>query len=475
MKKFLGALLACSIAVFAQDDLRNAIDDGDIATAKKIVKSGNFEEIYCGKLSPQDAVNIYASVFSKAPELSLEQCPNQFVYGYGDKACSGKSQEVCSDVLGILKRDAVSGNTIAYDAYSKALKSAVANKAFKKPIKEQVDTLLWQTCNKKRAEECIEKCAAYADSTGDSLKLESCKAKPVELVEKTITVTKPSSFIEEQKNALFDAYWTSPVALAESFAKLITVNAKALDIADTLVPNMKYVVRWAELHKADGSALPGGELFRFCAAWQPSVDSLLAALQIEARCPVFMKFVDPRDNNEYKVKTIAGNDWMVENLRYVTEYSECYDEDEANCKAFGRLYSQSAARNACPEGFHLSSDDDWYTLTDAAGGSAHAALKLRSNGSDDFAFSALFGGYINKNGISTTIGEGAYFWTEVEEGNRGVARSMFSSDNDVSRITVEPGFKLSVRCVRMHVMTAEEMAAEAAKENAQEASDTEDE
>ena len=59
-------------------------------------------------------------------------------------------------------------------------------------------------------------------------------------------------------------------------------------------------------------------------------------------------------------------------------------------------------------------------------------------------------GYANKNGISTTIGEGAYFWTEKADGDkRGTARSMFSTDKEVSSISVDKGFYLAVRCVKI--------------------------
>ncbi len=456
MKKFFSALLACSVAVFAQDALRTAIDEGDIATAKKMVKAGEIEEIYCGKLSPQDAANIYAPIFKSAPEMAFEQCPNQFSYGYGEKVCASKSMTACSDVLQLLEMDGVAGNSNAIVALGKTLKVALSNGSFKKPVKEQVDTLLWQPCPKKKAEACVEACVNYAETSGDTTRLAGCKAKPEELVEKTITVSKPSPLYEKHRAALLESYWSSPFGVSIEFAKLIAANAKALSIPDTAVPNQKYVVRWVEAHKADGTPLPGGQLFRFCAAWQPFVDSLLTAKELNTHCPVFEKFVDVRDNNEYKVKAIAGNDWMVENLKFAAEGSACYDGDEGNCKTFGRLYPQAVALNVCPEGFHLSTEEDWAALIELAGGSSLAAVKLRSNGSDDFAFSAMFGGYVNKNNISTTIGEGAYFWTEGVDGNRAVARSMFSTDNDVSRITVDPAFSLSVRCVRPHVPTAEE-------------------
>ena len=141
----------------------------------------------------------------------------------------------------------------------------------------------------------------------------------------------------------------------------------------------------------------------------------------------------------------------MQNLNYAMEEgSICYDRDDENCKAYGRLYTQEAAKTACPDGFRLATDGDWKMLEVYAGGASEAAVKLRSNGSDDYAFSAMFGGYANKNGISTTIGEGAYFWTEKADGDkRGTARSMFSTDKEVSSISVDKGFYLAVRCVKI--------------------------
>jgi uncharacterized protein (TIGR02145 family) len=237
--------------------------------------------------------------------------------------------------------------------------------------------------------------------------------------------------------------------VAVKFANIMQANAKALAIPDTLIPSVKYVQRWAEQHKADSTALPGGQLFRFCTAWQPQVDSILASLELETRCPVFESFTDPRDNQVYKVKDINGVKWFVQNLNFAMEEgSMCYDRDDENCNAYGRLYTQAAAKTACPEGSRLATDEDWKMLEVYAGGASDAAVKLRSNGSDDYAFTAMFGGYANKNGISTTIGEGAYFWTEKADGDkRGTARSMFSTDKEVSSISVDSGFYLAVRCI----------------------------
>ena len=60
----LGAFSLClANTAFAQAELHEAIDAGDVAAAQKIVKSGTAEEIYCGKLSADDAVKVYEKIF----------------------------------------------------------------------------------------------------------------------------------------------------------------------------------------------------------------------------------------------------------------------------------------------------------------------------------------------------------------------------------------------------------------------------
>jgi len=441
---------------FAQEALHEAIDAGDVAKAKKMVKKGQIEEIYCGKISPEDAVKIYAKIFKSMPLESFAACPVQFSYGYGDKICSiTKAANVCNEVVSYLLMDATSGNTNALETLEKKVMPAIfKKKALAKPVKEKIDTTTWVACPKdgkdaEYSEACIEECKVHADSLGDSLRLAACDSNPEHFIETSVIVSRPAPLYAKLIDGLQEGFWKAPMSVASNFADVIRKHAKKLSIPDTLVPGIEYVARRAAAHKANSTALPGGELFRFCAAWQPQVDSVLTSLELESRCPVFKTFIDPRDNKKYKVKDIGGKEWFVQNLNFaIDDGSICYDGDDENCKAFGRLYTQAAALTACPEGTHLSTDAEWKALEELAGGVSTAAEKLRSNGSDEFAFTALFGGYANKTGVSTIIGEGAYFWTEaVSADSRGVARSMFSTDKDVSNMTVDGGYFLSVRCV----------------------------
>ncbi|MCF0221830.1 MAG: hypothetical protein HUK19_06010 [Fibrobacter sp.] len=456
MKKFFSMVgtfaLVLSTSSLAQETLREAVDNGDIATAQKIVKKGQAEEIYCGKLSANDAVKVYDKIFKAMPDESFAACPNQYSYGYGEKVCSNaKAMNACTEVVSYLLMEGAAGNVNAIDMLDKVTAAALKTKAFAKPVKEPVDTTVWVACPKKGKDRaaCIIECKNQADSLNDEAHKASCDSKPEHFIETTISVSKPSPLYEKLRVEFAEGYWKSPMSVAHKFAALAQKYGTTLSIPDTAVVNENYIAAWADSHKAIGASLPGGVLFRFCSAWQPQVDSILKEKGFETRCPVFETFEDPRDNKKYKVKEINGVKWFVQNLNYeVEETSMCYDREDENCKLYGRLYKFDAAQTVCPEGTHLSTDEEWKDLENYAGGSSEAAEKLRSNGSDDYAFTVLFGGYTNKNGISVIIGEGAYFWTEKETADgRAVARSMFSTDKDVSSMPVEKSFAMSVRCV----------------------------
>lgn len=151
---------------------------------------------------------------------------------------------------------------------------------------------------------------------------------------------------------------------------------------------------------------------------------------------------DPRDGKKYKTVKIGDQTWMAENLNYKMEYSYCYEEEEANCAKYGRLYLWFAALEACPAGWHLPSKEEIEELLKTVGAEQTviekhitwigAAKKLKSakgwkkhkdkkgNGKDAFGFTALPAGGMREdmdhNVSYFNQGTDAYFWSSTEYG-----------------------------------------------------------
>lgn len=101
--------------------------------------------------------------------------------------------------------------------------------------------------------------------------------------------------------------------------------------------------------------------------------------------PVQPDTVKDHEGNVYKIKEYGSQTWMVENMKAKTtkdgrnilicpangrfSYEEpmvyCMNDDEKyTSNGRGYLYNYAAARQICPDGWHLPSVADWQTLTD---------------------------------------------------------------------------------------------------------------
>ncbi|MDR0307134.1 MAG: fibrobacter succinogenes major paralogous domain-containing protein [Chitinispirillales bacterium] len=189
-------------------------------------------------------------------------------------------------------------------------------------------------------------------------------------------------------------------------------------------------------------------------------------------------FTDVRDGKKYKtVKMPDGKRWMAENLNYQpsTGNSWCYNNSADSCSKYGRLYDWAAAMNiessynstewggsdvnhqgVCPAGWHLLSDTEWDALVDAVGSLAGRKLKSTSgwydngNGTDDYGFSALPGGYRSSSGNFWDAG-GSYgrWWTATERsGSHAYYRYMYCNGKNVDWFTGVKGLGFSVRCAQ---------------------------
>jgi uncharacterized protein (TIGR02145 family) len=143
------------------------------------------------------------------------------------------------------------------------------------------------------------------------------------------------------------------------------------------------------------------------------------------------KYFDTRDSNVYQFEMIAGRRWMNQNLRYNSSGS--YVHPDHSSESYGRLYTWSVAKNACPKGWHLPTDGEWKSLEKNLGMASNEAdytgawrgeidstgYKLKStagwdsqgNGSDSRAFEVRPAGYLSDRGNFSGYGNSAYFWT----------------------------------------------------------------
>ena len=190
--------------------------------------------------------------------------------------------------------------------------------------------------------------------------------------------------------------------------------------------------------------------------------------QIDDRDGEWDRFVpstmtDSRDGKTYKTVVIGSLTWMAENLNYKTENSKCYNDNASNCGKYGRLYTWVAAKNTCPDGWHLPAQTEWRDLFDAVGGSSTAGKVLKStsswnskgNGLDSYRFSALPGGrryygYYDYEGVY------GYFWSSTEE--TPCCAYFMCLDYNYNGVSLRADDKdvfFSVRCVKDEVKVVE--------------------
>jgi len=154
-----------------------------------------------------------------------------------------------------------------------------------------------------------------------------------------------------------------------------------------------------------------------------------------------------------------GKEWTTANLNVNAPPSYCYDDAEANCRRYGRLYPWEAAQGVCQSlgnGWRLPTDDEWRQMAKRYGGVSDesadkgkaAFTALRSGGKS--GFSAVLGGN-RLNGNYERLEAHGLYWTASENKDPGTAPVYNFGQGGQALHRSPQGQKqmaISVRCVR---------------------------
>ena len=171
--------------------------------------------------------------------------------------------------------------------------------------------------------------------------------------------------------------------------------------------------------------------------------------------------IDPRDGRRYSTMRVGSLEWMRENLDFASPESRCFDDKPSVCSHLGRLYPFDSARDACPQGWRLPTDEEWMELEASAGISrrqlrreevrgkkAGESLRMWGESQLDLALA----GYRSRDGSYLCYGLCTLLWsgTETSDGRVWYRKvQTWSPEKDgVWRGRIDREYALSVRCVR---------------------------
>lgn len=144
---------------------------------------------------------------------------------------------------------------------------------------------------------------------------------------------------------------------------------------------------------------------------------------------------DKRDGQSYRwAKMKDGKNWLIENMNfydYSNQFSSkisCYNNDNKICKNYGKLYTWEAAKIACPKGWHLPTDDEWWNLISKYGSISNFRDGQKNGGNGKEAYNALIrDGYSGFSALQGGFCMSPHFYEIKEYGSIGVSGYYWSS------------------------------------------------
>ena len=172
------------------------------------------------------------------------------------------------------------------------------------------------------------------------------------------------------------------------------------------------------------------------------------------------KFMDNRDSKTYRTIEIGKQKWLAENFAYIPfvcelDSNKCgvwvygyngtnveYAKSTIEYQKYGCLYSWEQAKQLCPEGWHLPTDEDWSELEKFIGISGlindtllnhitwrgeNQADLLKKGGQT--GFDILFAGWRGGTGKFNNVEIHANFWVDTETSEYGAMERLFNSNS----------------------------------------------
>jgi len=168
-------------------------------------------------------------------------------------------------------------------------------------------------------------------------------------------------------------------------------------------------------------------------------------------------FTDPRDGKTYETITFEKRigdssikrTWYAENNRHFIEGSYCYKDEEAYCEVYGRLYNYAHAQDACPDGWHVPTIEEWEYLFTFFGGRHKAGKYLIKGGESDMHMQ--YGGFGEPGHIFKDIAASGNWWdNELKGANSAGIITLIKGSSEIYHEVIGSQHKLSCRCVQKH-------------------------
>jgi uncharacterized protein (TIGR02145 family) len=153
-----------------------------------------------------------------------------------------------------------------------------------------------------------------------------------------------------------------------------------------------------------------------------------------------------------------GKEWTTANLTLDASPSYCYEDAEANCRRYGRLYSWTSAQRVCGAlgvGWRLPTDDEWREMAkhyggvsdDSADKGTAAYVALISGGAS--GFNAVLGGNRTAGEYARLEAHG-FYWTASDNDPDSAPYYNFGRNGGAlhRQPQGEKQMAISVRCIK---------------------------